>query len=1083
MTKVLKVIPLLLALVLLASVPAAISAKTENSGGALRTTVGQVAPSVSISADANAQVRLNLPVSVTVRFSEPVSGFTLDEINVVNGTASNFSDSDGDEVYTFDVTPTSLDVVTVDIAAGVAKDGEGNDNTAAQQLSLGIPYDFDGSGGIGRAETIAAIRDYFDGNITRAQAIAVIRLYFSPPAEPEPEPGPGISDDCIQAVSSDGTLNGQWASGCDSETRSGSHARYYTFTLDASSEVTIRLESSAANTHLYLRRGDATSGTALHENDDHGGSTSVSQIQETLAAGTYTIEATTDAAGSTGSFTLTISGLSGATPTDPGLLRYAADNAGGPGAIYVGDINQLVGPAPDNDTKLGDGNGMVLLEDLRYDRWLYESGYYRSLLDRANLTDPTPLASTGENIKIQYVCIHRSLLPCILVEKYWAPNLEARTNGQLTLEVRSFTELGLAWSDTLALVANGTLAMAEVYGGYSSQQQPLLDLQFLTGLYPHRETMFYSVAEMLPGMGDAVEGATGGGVTINHNWYAQDDLYIFSQEPLRTVDEFEDLRVRSSSSAMSDWLGGMGAEAQLLAFADVYTALERGILGAAVTSAVAGYGQRLYEIADYINGPLTNFSSNGNVINADLWNSMPEDLQQILVEEGAKTELEAMRLAPVQDVEGVRRSIEAGLELVEFSSELKERGFDVAVMQHVIPGWLSRVGYPGAGEQAVEVFNAHVGPYVGLQIQSDGSVEKTEITKGRLSPIRRPSDDCRQTTSYHETVNGQWISGCDSQTRSGSPARYYTFTLDISSEVTVRLSSSGFDTYLYLRRGDATSGTALHENDNYSGSTTVSQIQEMLSAGTYTIEATHGSERTGHFTLMISVPVHAAPNSAQDFDTLRDAGNTVPQGIWSDGTTMWVTDRNPADAKIYAYNLATKQRDAGKDFDNLRAAGNNQPRAIWSDGTTMWVADRYRGSPKIYAYSLATKQRDAGKDFDNLRFLGIKYPRGIWSDGTTMWVAVSGGIYAFSLATKQRDAGKDFRRVPRDPQGIWSDGTTMWVADLFRSKIYAYNLATKQRDYGKDFGFVTSYPLGIWSDGRTMWVAGSGRIYAFYILP
>ena len=131
MTKVLKAIPLLLALVLLASVPAVISAKTENSSGALRTTVGQVAPSVSISADANAQVRLNLPVSVTVRFSEPVSGFTLSEINVANGTASNFSGSDGDEVYTFDVTPTSLDVVTVDIAAGVAKDGEGNDNTAA----------------------------------------------------------------------------------------------------------------------------------------------------------------------------------------------------------------------------------------------------------------------------------------------------------------------------------------------------------------------------------------------------------------------------------------------------------------------------------------------------------------------------------------------------------------------------------------------------------------------------------------------------------------------------------------------------------------------------------------------------------------------------------------------------------------------------------------------------------------------------------------------------------------------------------------------------------------------------------------
>ena len=315
MTKALKAIPLLLALVLLASAPAVISAKTENSSGALRTTVGQVAPSVSATASPGAQVRLNSPVSVTVTFSEPVSGFTVDDITVVNGTASGFSGSDGDAVYTFEVTPTSLDEVTVDIPAGAATDGEGSYNTPAPRLSLGIPYDFDGSGGISISGLFAAIDDYFDGLITIAEIFAVIDLYFSSPAEPEPGP----SDDCIQTVSSDGTLNGQWASGCDSETRSGSHARYYTFTLDASSEVTVTLESSAADTYLYLREGDATSGTALYENDDHGGITSVSQIQETLASGTYTVEATTYGSGTTGSFNLTIAtGSTGAGPPASG---------------------------------------------------------------------------------------------------------------------------------------------------------------------------------------------------------------------------------------------------------------------------------------------------------------------------------------------------------------------------------------------------------------------------------------------------------------------------------------------------------------------------------------------------------------------------------------------------------------------------------------------------------------------------------------------------------------------------------------------------------------------------------------------
>ena len=101
-------------------------------------------PSVSMSASANAQVRLNCPVSVTAAFSEPVSGFTLDDITVANGTASGLSGSDGVAVYTFAVTPDALGEVTVDIAAGVTKDGEGN--TTARRLSLGISYDFDGNG-------------------------------------------------------------------------------------------------------------------------------------------------------------------------------------------------------------------------------------------------------------------------------------------------------------------------------------------------------------------------------------------------------------------------------------------------------------------------------------------------------------------------------------------------------------------------------------------------------------------------------------------------------------------------------------------------------------------------------------------------------------------------------------------------------------------------------------------------------------------------------------------------------------------------------------------------------------------------
>ena len=112
-------------------------------------------------------------------------------------------------------------------------------------------------------------------------------------------------------------------------------------------------------------------------------------------------------------------------------------------------------------------------------------------------------------------------------------------------------------------------------------------------------------------------------------------------------------------------------------------------------------------------------------MNATIWGSLPEDLQQIIFEEGAKNELEALRLAAIQNRMGVQRNVDAGLELVEFDDEMKRHSFEVAAVQHVIPAWLNRVT-KGSGDfnhPAIKLFNEKIGPKVGVRINEDGSVE------------------------------------------------------------------------------------------------------------------------------------------------------------------------------------------------------------------------------------------------------------------------------------------------------------------------------------------------------------------------
>ena len=419
-----------------------------------------------------------------------------------------------------------------------------------------------------------------------------------------------------------------------------------------------------------------------------------------------------------------------ASDVDPALLAYANEFANKPGAIYVGDINQLVGPA--KSVEQGDFDGNVTLESLERHLWIYESSFYQEILEKAKLTDPTPMTYDGETITIQHACINRALLPCVALETFFAPNLLERTNGKVEFITSSFPELGLAGPDTLSLVTDGTLDSATIYGGYVGGEMPPIEIQNLWGIYDSREQEFEATQAVIKDIEELVLAETGG-VIMNHNWYAGNDQFFFCRERIETLDDFEGKKTRSHSAALSDWINGMGASAQFLAFAEVYTAIERGILDCGVTGADAGFGQRWYEVTDYIIGPLVSFPSNNNVINAEKWASIPEDLQQIILEEAAKSELEALRISAIQNEMGLLKNTSddprgAGIdamEFVPFSEEMTFRSLNTAVMEHVVPAWVNRVG-DTSHPIIAETFNNKVGPIVGLKIEDDGTVVKLE---------------------------------------------------------------------------------------------------------------------------------------------------------------------------------------------------------------------------------------------------------------------------------------------------------------------------------------------------------------------
>ena len=407
------------------------------------------------------------------------------------------------------------------------------------------------------------------------------------------------------------------------------------------------------------------------------------------------------------------------------LEEAAAQRAGGPGSFYVGDLSQLVGPAP--APTLGDANDMVNLAGLERERYLFDSTYYEDLVEKSNFTNPTELVYDGEPIEIQVTCINRALATCKLVEEVLVKNTIERTQGKLTLTITSFPELGLAGPDSLALVRDGTISFTEITSGYVAGDLPQLEITFLYGLYPNHEIEYKANAAVQGYLEKLIQENTGGGQVISRIWVSGGDNFFFCRDKINEAADFKGKKVRSHGAALSDWIEAFGASAQFVAFAEVYTALERGILDCGVTVAFAAHGQRWYEVTKYMVGPLSSQLINTMVMNSKVFSDLPEDLRQILVEEGARHELEAMRVTPAWNEVWTGRLVDAGLEHIEFTPEMKEIQANKAVPIHVLPNWIKRVGGPDT--DIVRLFNEKIAPIVGLKINDDGTTSPVPITK------------------------------------------------------------------------------------------------------------------------------------------------------------------------------------------------------------------------------------------------------------------------------------------------------------------------------------------------------------------
>ena len=166
-------------------------------------------------------------------------------------------------------------------------------------------------------------------------------------------------------------------------------------------------------------------------------------------------------------------------------------------------------------------------------------------------------------------------------------------------------------------------------------------------------------------------------------------------------------------------------------------------------------------------------------------------------------------------------------------------------------------------------------------------------------------------------------------------------------------------------------------------------------------------------------------------DVTLTSANNAPSGLWCDADTIWVANNaSGAASKIFAYKRSDGTHDATRDmeslYDSSASAGDNatSPRGLWSDGTTMFVTDS--DDDKVFAFKLSDESQDTARNIT--LDAGNDDPRGLWFDGRVLWVidATGGRFYVYELPGGQPDNTRAFG----GPAVLNSDSDRVWSATL-----------------------------------------------------
>jgi C4-dicarboxylate-binding protein DctP len=167
-----------------------------------------------------------------------------------------------------------------------------------------------------------------------------------------------------------------------------------------------------------------------------------------------------------------------------------------------------------------------------------------------------------------------------------------------------------------------------------------------------------------------------------------------SNKPLRDVGDFKGQKIRiQSSKVIESMVRSVGALPQVMAFSELYTALQTGVVDGQENPANVIYPSKLYEAQKYMTLSDHGYHGYALITNAKFWAGLPADVRTILdgcVKDASEHFNAAAKVENAEGVEAIRKS--GKTEVITLTPDQKKAWKKAMLKTH--EEMASRVGKP-----------------------------------------------------------------------------------------------------------------------------------------------------------------------------------------------------------------------------------------------------------------------------------------------------------------------------------------------------------------------------------------------------